>query len=301
MTYDAIVVGGSYSGLSAALQIARARRKVLVVDAGERRNRFAESSHGFLTQDGSQAAQIATLGREQLLAYPNVTWIDERAENVLGSLDAFTIATSSGTSFEGRRLILATGVTDILPTVPGLRERWGKSVFHCPYCHGYETDGGNIGVLATGSLSTHQAMMLPDWGRTTFFVNNMFEPDDDQLNALAERGVQIEYTPVKAISGERVEPVVELSDGRDMLFSGLFTLSRTAVTGPLPHQLGCDLEDGLLGTFIRTEASKMTSVPGVYACGDTALMAGSVSFAVGDGVKAGVSAHQSLIFSGLPH
>jgi thioredoxin reductase len=301
MIYDAIIVGGSYSGLAAALQIARARRQVLVIDAGERRNRFAESSHGFLTRDGSPAAQIAGIGREQLLAYPNVTWIDARAENAAGSLDAFTIATSSGTSHESRRLILATGVTDLLPPIPGLRERWGKSVFHCPYCHGYETDGGAIGVLATGPLSMHQATMLPDWGKTTLFLNNAFEPDSAQLDALAARGVPVEYTPVTAVSGDGTKPVIKLSDGRSIPLAGLFTFSRTAVTGPLPQQLGCDLDDGPLGTFIKTEDSKMTSIPGVYACGDTALMAGSVSFAVGDGVKAGISAHQSLMFPGRDH
>lgn len=301
MNYDVIVVGGSYSGLAAALQIARARRKVLVIDAGERRNRFAEASHGFLTQDGTLAAQIARVGHEQLLAYPNVTWIDGRATRVRGDLDAFNLETASGMNYEGRRLILATGVTDILPTIPGLRERWGKSVFHCPYCHGYELGNGPIGVLATSALSTHQAAMLADWGSTTLFVNNMFEPDKDQLGALTARGVTIEYATIMAISGEDTQPIVELTDGRAIPFTGLFTLSRTAVTGPLPHQLGCKLEDGLLGNYIKTEDSKLTSVPGVYACGDTALMAGSVSFAVGDGVRAGVSAHQSLIFSSPAH
>jgi thioredoxin reductase len=300
LIYDVIIIGGSYSGLAAALQIARARRNVLVVDAGERRNRFAETSHGFLTQDGSSAVQIPRIGREQLIAYPNVTWVDAHAENANGALDTFTVDTSSGASYKGRRIILATGVTDILPTIPGLLERWGKSVFHCPYCHGYET-GGDIGVLATGSLSIHQALMLADWGNTTLFVNNMFEPDDDQLKALAARGVKIEYTTITALSGETAQPVIELSDGRAISFTGLFTLSHTTITGPLPQQLRCDLEDGPLGTFIKTDGSKLTSVPGVYACGDTALMAGSISLAVGDGVRAGISAHQSLIFPSPLH
>lgn len=301
MTYDVIIVGGSYSGLAAALQVARARRNVLVVDAGERRNRFAETSHGFLTQDGSSAAQIAHVGRKQLLAYPNVTWVDARAENADGALDAFNVDTSSGANYKGRRLILATGVTDILPTIPGLHERWGKSVFHCPYCHGYETGGGDIGVLATSSLSAHQALMLADWGNTTLFVNNVFEPSDDQRSALAARNVKIEYATIAAISGEQAQPIVEFSDRRATSLAGLFTLSRTVVTGPLPQQLECALEDGPLGTFIQTDASKLTSVPGIYACGDTALMAGSISFAVGDGARAGVSAHQSLIFPSPAH
>lgn len=301
MTYDAIIIGGSYAGLAAALQIARARRKVLVIDAGERRNRFAESSHGFLTQDGISPARIAHMGREQLLAYPNVTWVDARAESVDGTLDAFAVATSTGNSYSSRRLILATGVTDILPAVPGLKEQWGKTVFHCPYCHGYELNGGSLGVLATNEFAAHQAMLISDWGKTTLFTNNIFEPDTEQLALLRARNVDIERAPVAAISGANTKAVVELSGGRTIELAGLFTMSRTVMSNSLAEQLGCSLEDGLTGPIVKTEPSKMTTVPGVYACGDAALTVGSVSFAVGDGVRAGVSAHQSLIFPSPIH
>ncbi|MGH7003952.1 MAG: NAD(P)/FAD-dependent oxidoreductase [Alphaproteobacteria bacterium] len=297
MTFDIIVAGGSYAGLAAALQVARARRKVLVIDAGERRNRFAATSHGFLTQDGRPPEQIAREGREQLLAYPTVTWADARAEHAQGRLGAFSLSTSDGSTHTGRRLVLATGVADRLPDIPGLQERWGESVFHCPYCHGYETDGGPLGVLATGPLAIHQAMMLPDWGRTTLFTNGLFEPDGGQRASLAARGVTIEPVPVAAISGAGNRAAVALSDGRTVELAGLFTMSRTVMASPLAEQLGCSFEEGPFGPFIRTEASKMTSVPGVYACGDAAMMAGSVSFAVGDGARAGVAAHQSLIFT----
>ncbi|WP_342777497.1 NAD(P)/FAD-dependent oxidoreductase [Rubellimicrobium rubrum] len=134
MDYDAIVIGGSYAGLSAALQLARARRRVLVIDAGERRNRFASSSHGFLGQDGCAPGVIVAESREQLLHYPAVTG-DAGPALSAGRMEAgFTIGTGEG-ALTGDRVILAIGITDSLPDVPGLSERWGRSIFHCPYCH----------------------------------------------------------------------------------------------------------------------------------------------------------------------
>src|SRR5215212_7100600 len=143
--HDAIVVGGSYAGIAAALQLVRARRKVLVIDGGARRNRFASSSHGFLGQDGRDPGEIAATAREQLLAYPTVTWIEGAATRAHAAGTAFAVTLGDGATHEARRLILASGVTDELPDIPGVAERWGRSIFHCPYCHGYELGGGRIG------------------------------------------------------------------------------------------------------------------------------------------------------------
>ena len=207
--FDAIVVGGSFAGLSAALQLARARRRVAVVDAGERRNRFAATSHGFLGQDGRAPGDIVADARAQLLAYPTVEWIDGEAARASGKADAFLLDTAGGDRLETRRIILSPGVTDELPAILGLRERWGRTVFHCPYCHGYELGDGPIGVLASSSASLHHALMLPDWGRTTLFLNDAFEPNDDERRQLEDRGVRIEAEAVAGISGEAD---IELSD-----------------------------------------------------------------------------------------
>jgi thioredoxin reductase len=291
--FDAVVVGGSYAGQSAALQLARARRKVLVVDGGKRRNRFAHESHGFLTQDGADPAEIAARAREQLLKYPNVEWRDGVAENASGSADAFQLRVS-GETVAARRVVLAMGVADELPPVPGLAERWGKSVFHCPYCHGYELNQGHVGVLGVAPISLHHALMLPDWGQTTFFLNDAFEPDAVQLAQLEARNVTFERTPVKRISGDRAD--VELADGRVIALDGLFTATRTSVSSPVAAELGCAFEDGPLGTFIQTDTMKATSVPGVFACGDAARAAGTVAWAVGDGAMAGAATHRTLMF-----
>lgn len=294
MTYDAIILGGSYAGLSAGLQLARARRKVLVVDAGLRRNRFARTSHGFLTQDGNTPAEIAAEARSQLMEYRTFEWLQTEATRVEPVRDGFNVALRQGPDLAGKRLVLATGVTDVLPELAGLAERWGRSVFHCPYCHGYELDEGRIGVLATSPLSMHQALMLPDWGPTTFFVNGAFEPDADQLQQLARRNVTVERGLIDRLDGERVDVV--LRDGRILPMDGMFTTTKTVVSAPFAEKLGCAFDDGPLGRYIRTDAMKATTVPGVFACGDAARPTGSVALAVGDGAMAGAATHRSLMF-----
>ncbi|MFJ7311617.1 NAD(P)/FAD-dependent oxidoreductase [Pseudomonas sp. NPDC098747] len=293
MVYDVIVVGGSYAGLSASLQLGRARRKVLVIDAGQRRNRFAESSHGFLGQDGRAPSDIANDAREQLLAYPTVQWLADTALEVVQAADGFQLSTVNGRQVSTRRLIIATGVIDELPAIDGLQARWGKSVFHCPYCHGYELNQGAIGVLATSPMSMHHALLLPDWGPTTFFTNGVFEPDAEQLAELHRRGVTLETRTVSHIGGERADVV--LSDGEVISVAGLFAMPRTRMASPLAEQLGCLFEEGPMGAFIQTDAMQQTNVPGVFACGDAALAAGSVAIAVGDGARAGAGTHRSLI------
>lgn len=296
MHYDAIVIGGSYAGLAAATQLARARRRILVVDGGQRRNRFAEHSHGFLTQDGTPAADIAAQGRAQLMAYPTVQWREGQVTTAERAGQGFRIEVDGAPeAIEARRLVLATGVIDHLPEVPGLAERWGRHVFHCPYCHGYELNQGRLGALGVSPLSMHVALMLPDWGQATLFLNGAFEPDADQLAQLQARGVVLERGLIERIEGAMD---IVMRDGRVVPQDGLFTLSRVEVASPVAAQLGCEFEDGPLGRTIKTDFMKATTVPGVYACGDAARQGGSLPLAVGDGTMAGAATHQSLIFGG---
>ncbi|WP_205749108.1 NAD(P)/FAD-dependent oxidoreductase [Frigidibacter oleivorans] len=290
--YDVIVVGGSYAGQSAALQLLRARRRVLVIDADRRRNRFAATAHGFLGQDGVAPATIARQARDQLRAYPTLDWIDGTATAAEGQRDGFAVTLADGIRAEGRRLLLAQGVTDQLPDLPGLSDRWGRSVFHCPYCHGYELQGGRVGVLANGPMSVHQAELLTEWGPVTYLANGT-DPGDEARAALTGRGVAIEPAPVAALAGEAE---VTMEDGRSLPFAGLFVASRTTPNGPLAGTLGCAVEEGPVGPYLRTDGMKETSVPGVFACGDIARPAGSVGLAVGDGTFAGASLHRSLVF-----
>lgn len=297
LPYDAIIIGGSYAGLSAALQLARARRRILVIDAGQRRNRFAVDSHGFLTRDGQPAADIAAEGRANVAAYPNVHWHDGTATSARQDGDTFVIELDGASTVRGARLVLATGVRDDLPPIEGLAERWGKSVFHCPYCHGYELNEGRIGVLASGPLSVHQAQMLPHWGQVTFFTNGVCPLDDAQRADLQARGVQIDDTPVRRLVN--VATVV-LEDGRQDIMTGLFTYGRVHMTSPIAEQLGCAFEQGPLGPFIRTDEGRQTTVPAVFAAGDAMRAASSVALSVADGAMAGIGAHRSLLFGVTP-
>lgn len=292
--FDAIIVGGSYAGMAAALQLARARCTVLVLDTGLRRNRFAKTSHGVLGLDGKAPSEIAGNAKAQLLKYPNLTWLDEPAVQAEAADGYFLVHTEKGEALKAKRLILATGVTDELPKVPGLAERWGQSVLHCPYCHGYELDNGHLGVLATGAISMHQALLIPDWGRTTLFINGAFEPDEAQLRQLAARKVTIEREPVVEICGRNA--AVKLRDGRVVELAGLFVAPKITLSSPLAEQLGCELIESPLGPYIKTDEFKATSVVGVFACGDAARAAGNITFAISDGALAGLAAHRSLIF-----
>ncbi|HCX82930.1 MAG: thioredoxin reductase [Curvibacter sp. RIFCSPHIGHO2_12_FULL_63_18] len=292
------VIGGSYAGLSAALQLARARRQVLVVDAGQRRNRFVdaagETSHGFLTQDGRAPAEIAADAREQLMNYSNVEWIHGTADEARVASDGRLEFRVGSEAISAHRLILATGVRDELPPVPGLAERWGRSIFHCPYCHGYEMNAGPIGIIAASPLALHHALMLPDWGSPTLFLNGSYTPSADDLAGIARRGTQVEPVLIERIDGHAD---VVLQDGRTVSLNGLFTQPRTLLTSPVAEQLGCVLEDGPMGLFIKVDDFKATSVPNVFACGDAARAAGNVTLAVADGAMAGFGAHRTSMFS----
>jgi len=270
MVYDVVIVGGSYAGISAGMQLARGRRTVLVIDAGQRRNRFAEHSHGFLGQDGRNPGDIADEARAQLLAYPTVEWLQQSAVKAGQCGEGFAVVTADEQCFEARRLIIASGMVDVLPDIPGLSERWGKHVFHCPYCHGYELNGGPIGVLAATPIAMHQALMLADWGPTTLFLNEVFEPDAEQLASLKKRGVTLEREPVVSINGHAD---ITMASGRVVELAGLFTQPHMHMASPLPVQLGCEFEAGPMGDFIKVNATRETSVPGVFACGDAAVAA----------------------------
>lgn len=297
-TYDVIVIGGSYAGMAGALQLARGRRSVLVIDAGIRRNRFASHSHGLLGQDGKPPEQIASDAKAQLLKYPTVTWLDGSVESAEKSGDLFSVIANNKT-LTARRLLLATGVSDHLPAISGLQARWGKTVFHCPYCHGYELNQGNLGVLATSEASLHQALLIPDWGPTTLFTNHCFTPDELQRKQLAARNVKIEAEAVSEIAGEQ-SVIVKLANGRLVELAGLFVASLTKPASPIAQDLGCELAESPVGFYVKTDELKQTSIPGVFACGDLGRPMGSVTFAIGDGAQAGFAIHRSLIFDGLP-
>ena len=297
MRHDAIIVGGSFAGLSAAMYIARARRSVCIIDTGSPRNRFAAHSHGFFAQDGSEPGTMLATARSQVAAYPTATFIEGEALSAARDSDGFSVKLATGEVLEGATSVLAFGISDELPAIPGLAERWGSSVLHCPYCHGYEFSGQRLGVLSVSPMSLHQAMLIPEWGPTTLYLNGDAEPDQATLVRLRERGVFIEPAPVRALHGDGARlSSIELADGRMSAVGALYLSPHTRLNSEIAQQLGCEMDEGPFGSVIRTDATKMTTVSGVYAAGDITRSAHNVTWASADGVMAGMAVHRSLIF-----
>ncbi len=293
--YDVIVVGGSFAGLSAAMQLARAQRGVLLVDSGRPRNRFAAASHGFLGQDGTAPAEIMRQGLNQLARYPTVAFVHAEALTASAHDDAFTLALSDGAQVAAHKLILATGVRDILP-LDTMIPRWGVSVLHCPYCHGYEVRGRRLAAIANTAAAVHQAMILPDWGPTTYYTQGTFEPTEDEATLLRARGVAIERTPVVELVGKGSDiSGLVLADGRQVPAEVVFTAPRTRMASPLAEQLGCGFADGMTGPYVKVDPMQQTSEPGVFAAGDAATEMYNATLASAAGVMAGVAAHRSLV------
>lgn len=296
MPFDAIVIGGGFAGLAAATYIARARRSVCVMDTGLPRNRFAGASHGFLGQDGADPHAILSSARSQLAAYSTARLIECEAIEAEAESDGFVVRLANGEALEARKLILAFGYRDSLPALAGIQERWGKTVLHCPYCHGIEFADQQLGVLYGTPMSAHQACLVSDWGPTTLYLNGA-KLEAESRDKLKARGVAVEPARVVALDGNLPTlSAVVLEDGRRVPIDALYIAPESSLSSPLAEQLGATIDDGPMGPMIRTDVEKMTTVPGLYAAGDIARAPHSVSWAVADGVTAGTSAHRALVF-----
>lgn len=296
MQHDAVIVGGAFAGLAAATYLARARRRVCVIDARQPRNRFADASHGFLGSDGSNPLTILATARDQLAAYPTVTMIEAEATEARALGDGFAVSLSTGEEIAARKAILAFGLRDNLEPIPGLQERWGKTVLHCPYCHGFEFADRPLGVLFRTPMSAHQACLIAEWGPTTLFLNGA-ELDSESAERLAKHGVKVEPGRLKRLVGEGCAlSAVEFEDGRDSPVEALYVAPQSCLASPIAEQLGAAIDDGPMGPVIRTDVDKMTTVSGLYAAGDIARAPHTVSWAVADGVTARTAAHRALVF-----
>lgn len=298
MHYDVIIIGGSFAGLSAAIYLARARRSVLVIDASKPRNRFADQSHGFFAQDGSSPKTMIQTARDQVAAYPTMTFIDGIAADAWKEDGRLMVALEDGAVHSSSRLLLAFGLSDALPHIPGLAERWGQSVIHCPYCHGYEFSDKRLGVLQLSPVSQHQALLIAQWGPTTFFLNGGAVPDDAVLQKFNQHGVLVEARSVEALIGSGRDLLQVRLDGGDTLpLDALYIGPRHYLNSAIAEQIGCKINDGPFGPSIAVDDMKMTSVPEVYAAGDITRGGGhTVTFASADGVMAGLAIHRSLAF-----
>ncbi len=268
---DTIVIGAGSAGLSAALVLGRARRQVLVLDGGPPRNASADAAHGFLTRDGTPPAELLQIARAQLTPYP-VQLMRAQAERAHATQDGFEVRVTGGAVHHARRLVLATGVTDVLPDLPGLQEGWGHSVHHCPYCHGWEVRDQALADLvpAGGDAAYHRGVLLRQWTPDlTVLTHGGAALSDDQQVQPDALGVRVDARPVAAWTGS----AVVFQDGSTLARHALFVTPTLRQRADLPDQLGCErAQTGPMpGVLLRVQPeSGLTSVPGVYAAGDLA-------------------------------
>ncbi|MFJ9007728.1 NAD(P)/FAD-dependent oxidoreductase [Streptomyces canus] len=298
-TYEVIVIGGGAAGLSAALVLGRARRHTLVVDAGEPRNTPAAHMQGFLTRDGMPPAEFLAIGREEVKGY-GVELVRDRVVEVA---PGFAVTLASGRVLKARRLVVATGLKDELPDVPGVAARFGKDVLHCPYCHGWEVRDQAFGVLATTPLSVHQALMVSQWSKdVTLFLHTVAESElsDDDLRRLAAAGVGVVPGEVAelVVTDDRLT-AVRLEDGTTHAREVVFTAPRAVPQNGLLQRLGAELQETPFGSYPVVDGNGQTTVPGVYAVGNAAGFAEQVINAASAGYRAAATINGELLMSDL--
>jgi thioredoxin reductase len=295
MEYDVVVVGGGAAGLSAAMVLARARRRVAVVDAGEPRNAPAEQVHGFLSRDGTPPAHLLAAGRGEAAGYGGEV-IEGRVRGIEhGPEHGFVVRLAGGRTLMTRAVLVATGLRDELPEVPGLRERWGRDVLHCPYCHGYEVRDAPVGVLGgqVRELSVHQTLLVRQWSHDVVFFPNRLSLTPDERERLAARGIGIADGEVArlVVEGNQLSGV-ELADGRVVSRAALFVGPRFVPQDELLTSLGCELgEDG----WVATDATGGTSVTGLWAAGNVVDPRAQVITAASAGSAAAVAINGHLL------
>ncbi|MFE3824332.1 NAD(P)/FAD-dependent oxidoreductase [Streptomyces sp. NPDC059092] len=312
--YEVVVIGGGAAGLSGALTLARARRSVLVIDSGRPRNAPASHIHNYLGREGTDPARLLALGREEATAYgagildgevataERLPAPDPESPATLSPTGGFRVVLTDGTEVEADRLLVTTGLVDELPPVPGLAERWGRDVLHCPYCHGWEVRDQPVGILATGPLAVHQALMWRQWSDdVTLFQHTRPQLADEEYERLAARGVAV-------VEGEVTGLVVTDDQLTGVTLAGGRVIPRTAlVTGPrftaragFLKGLGLEVTDQemageVIGATVPSDPSGATSVPGVWVAGNVTQMAETVIGAAAAAVRAASALNADLI------
>ncbi|HYI80239.1 MAG TPA: NAD(P)/FAD-dependent oxidoreductase [Thermoleophilaceae bacterium] len=288
--WDCTVVGGGAAGLSAALVLGRARRHTLLLDAGGQSNRVAEGIGGLLGQDGRPPADFYALGRDELAAYPAV---EPRAETATGAKrtdEGFGLALTDGTRVRTRTLLLATGSDYEPPAIPGVADRWGRSVFHCPFCHGWKVRERALGVLDGAASGAERALLLKAWSDdVTLLTGGPAQLDAADMARLDAAGIAVEQRPVAALHGPGAElESIEFEDGSELRCAGLMVPAPMHGRTALADQLGAKLADPnpVFVAALAVDAMYRTTTPGLFAAGDVAGEMPSVANAVAAGSKA---------------
>ena len=291
-TVDTLIIGGGAAGLQAALVMVRARRSVLVVDSSTPRNRFAREIHGVIALEGTPPREFQERGKEQLRSY-GVEIVNATVESVTDNDRTLTATLSTGDTVAARAIIVASGVDDVHPDIPGLEENWGDTVLHCPYCHGYEVADKKLGVLCIGEFSFHHAAVLRQWSRDITFFTNGWELTEEQRADLTRRGMELVDDPVTAFQDGKVLIGNDVHD-----VDALFYM-------PVPHPHDEFLADlnlerhsppsGMGGSLIKVGPAGATSHPRVWAVGNVVNPPAQVAVAMGEANAAAIAVNAFLI------
>ncbi|MEU6599458.1 NAD(P)/FAD-dependent oxidoreductase [Streptomyces flaveolus] len=306
-SYEVVVGGGGAAGLAAALVLGRSRRRTLVVDAGEPRNAPSAHMQGYLSRDGMSPAEFLAVGREEIARY-GVELVRDRGVDVTREGD-FTAVLASGRTVRARQLVIATGLKDELPPVPGLAERFGRDVVHCPYCHGWEVRDLPTGVLATSPLSVHQALMVTQWSKDVrLFLHEVGESEltDQDLRRLATAGVTVVPGEVAelVITDDRLTGVRIAGggpSGEDTVhdLEVLYAAPRAVPNNDLLIRLGAELRETPFGSYPVIDERGLTTVPGLWAAGNASGFAEQVINAASRGYRAGAAINGELLMADL--
>lgn len=287
---DVAIVGGGAAGLSAALVLGRARRRVIVIDGGAPRNAPAAHMHGFLSRDGMSPAELLAAARAEVRAYG----VEIVEDHVVDATAGFTLRLASGATVRARHVLLATGAVDVLPDVIGVRERWGRDFLHCPYCHGWEVRDQPLGVLATGAGSVEHAHLVRQWSDDVILFTHTHAIDGGDRATLQARGIGIVDGVVErlVLRDDRLH-AVRLADGRVVPRAAVFVRPALAARPAGPAEaLGCEPAPGGL---LRIDADGRTSVPRVWAAGNAANPRAQVITAAGEGSAVAIAINTALV------
>jgi thioredoxin reductase len=296
MTFDVIVIGGGAAGLAGATALLRSRRSVLVVDGGEPRNAPADGVHNFLTRDGTPPSDLVALGREEVIGYGG----EVVRGSVVGVEQGFRVRLDDGRSVTARRLLVATGLVDELPDVPGLAQRWGRDVLHCPYCHGWEVRDRAVGVLVTGPMAVHQALLFRQLtDDVTLFLHTGPDLSDEQWEQLDALGIAVVDGEVAGLEvvDDRLAGV-RLVSGRTVAREVLVVAPRFAArVPPIPGLVAEEVRMGeyVIGSEVPVGPGGATAVPGVWAAGNVTDVRAQVISSAGAGVEAGAAINADLV------